>query len=61
MKQPLVHRKTVLLTERHSAGFRSKELTIAIDTGPITIDEGHGIAADRTIRRRSFVDAWEDW
>ena len=45
---------------RMSAGFRSKQFPVAIDAGPIAVDESHGIAADRTVRRRSFIDARED-
>lgn len=43
-----------------SAGFRTKQFPVAIDAGPIAVDERHGIAADRTVRRRSFVEARED-
>ncbi|MDH4153898.1 MAG: hypothetical protein OEV01_08965 [Nitrospira sp.] len=38
------------------AGLRAQELSIAVDTSPIAIDEGHGIAADGAIRRGSLID-----
>ena len=38
-----------------STRFRSQEFTVAIDAGPVAVDKGHGIATDRTVRRRSFV------
>lgn len=34
------------------SGLRAQELAVAIDAGPVAVDEGHGIAADRAIRRR---------
>ena len=42
------------------ARFRSQKLAVAIDTSPVAVDERHGIAADRAIRRRSFVESWEN-
>ena len=41
------------------AGFRSQQFAVAIDAGPVTIDERHGIAADRAIRRRPLGNEWE--
>ena len=41
------------------AGLRAQELAVAIDAGPIPVDEGHGIATDRAIRRRSLGDERE--
>lgn len=41
-------------------GFRSEQFAIAIDTGPIAVDEGHRITTDRTIRRRALVDPWKN-
>lgn len=35
-------------------GLRAQELAVTIHAGPIAVDEGHGIAADRAIRRRTF-------
>lgn len=40
-------------------GLRAQELAIAIDAGPIPVDEGHGIAANRTIRWRTLGKKWE--
>src|SRR6188768_1081812 len=40
-----------------SSRFRSQKFPVAIDTGPVAVDKGHGIATDRTVRRRSFVDS----
>src|SRR6476469_11115607 len=40
-----------------SARFRSQQFAVAIDTGPVAVDKGHGIATDRTVGRRSFVDS----
>ena len=53
------------MTTRNIAGYstlpglRAQELTVAIDAGPIPVDEGHGIATDRAIRRRSLGDERE--
>ena len=44
-----------------SARFRSQQFAVAIDTGPVAVDKGHGIATDRTVRRRPFVDSRENW
>lgn len=41
------------------ARFRPQQFTIAIDTSPISVDEGHGIAADRAIRWRTFGEERE--
>ena len=40
-------------------GLRPQELSVAIDTGPITVDERHRIAANRTIRWRPLGNEWE--
>jgi len=40
-----------------SARFRSQQFAVAIDTRPVAVDKGHGIATDRTVGRRSFVDS----
>jgi hypothetical protein len=37
-------------------GLRSQELSVAIDAGPIPVDEFHGIATDRTIRWRPLIN-----
>lgn len=37
-------------------GLGAQELTIAIDAGPIAVDERHWIAADRAIGRRAFIE-----
>ena len=37
------------------ARFRPEELSVAIDAGPVAIDKFHRIAADRTVRRRTFI------
>jgi hypothetical protein len=41
----------------HLARFWSKQFAVAVDTGPVTVNKGHGIAADRTIGRRPFVES----
>ena len=41
-------------------GLRPQELAIAVDTGPIAVDKRHRIAADRTIRRRTFIEFRKD-
>ncbi len=39
--------------------LRPQELSVAVDTSPIAIDEGHGVATDWTIRWRPFSKEWE--
>jgi hypothetical protein len=36
-------------------GFRAEQFSIAVDTGPISVDERHGIAADRAVGWRTLV------
>lgn len=40
-------------------GLRPQEFAVAIDAGPVTVDEGHGIAADRAIRWRPLGNEWK--
>jgi hypothetical protein len=44
----------------HLARFWSKQFAVAINAGPVAVNKGHRIAADRTIGRRSFVELGED-
>ena len=41
------------------ACFWSEQFAVAVDTGPIAVDKGHGIAAHGTFRWRALVDARE--
>lgn len=41
------------------ARFRAQQFAVAINAGPIAVDERHGIAADRAIRRRPLGDERE--
>ena len=38
----------------------TQQFAITIDAGPVTVDEGHGVAADRAVRRRSFINSRQD-
>src|SRR5512134_1843588 len=44
----------------HLARFWSKQFAVAVDTRPVAVDKGHGIATDRTIGRRPFVESRQD-
>ena len=37
-------------------GFRPEQFPVAIDTGPIAVDEGHRLAADRAVGWRTLVE-----
>ena len=41
--------------------LRPQELTIAVDTGPIAVDKGHGVAANWAVGWRTLVKKWEIW
>jgi hypothetical protein len=38
----------------------TQQFAITVNACPITVDEGHGVAADRTVRRRSFIESRQD-
>ena len=40
---------------RPGPALRSQQFAVAVDAGPISVDERHGVATDRAIRRRSLV------
>ena len=52
-----------ILTVQHSAliahhlpRFRAHQFAVAILAGPVSVHEGHGIAAEGTVGRRSLVE-----